>query len=169
MIEQPITAERMNALRQKMKDNIGWTDAELDSLTSKHWAFISRMGKIRHYKMIAEVIQVNDHCELQPMIGDKYTFTGAGMLIPEETTFPGVCLFDGPLDFFDVVPVEGKRQIVDVAAPRVGGVPDEADQHLFAFRRAFPHDFPQSIPAEVDQGIVAPEKALGRVRAEVAE
>ena len=93
MTEQPIPTERITALREKMKENVGWTDEELDGLTSKHWTFINRIGKTRPYKMIAEVVQVNDHCELKPKTGDKYVFTGAGMLIPEESTYPGICLW----------------------------------------------------------------------------
>ena len=93
MAEQPIPAERIQTLRTKMKENVGWTDDELDSLMPKHWSFISKMSKIRCYKMIAAVIQVNDHCELKPKIGDKYVFDSGCMLSQEESTFPGVCLW----------------------------------------------------------------------------
>lgn len=93
MTEQVIPLERIAVLREKMKENVGWTDEELDNLTSKHWLFISRMGKTRRYKMIAEVVQVNDHCELLPKTGDRYVFDGVCMLNLKESTFPGVCLW----------------------------------------------------------------------------
>ncbi|MDY6967310.1 MAG: hypothetical protein SVR08_01460 [Spirochaetota bacterium] len=88
-----IPEERIVKLRKKMKDNIGWTDDELDQLSTDQWSFINRMNKFRKYKMIAEVTQVNDHCELLPKIGDKYVFYGACMLNVEESTFPGVCMW----------------------------------------------------------------------------
>jgi uncharacterized repeat protein (TIGR04076 family) len=75
-----------------MKERVGWTDEELDSLSPKQWMFVNSERKLMHYKMIAEVVRINDHCELQPKIGDKYVFNGAGMLIPEESTFPAICL-----------------------------------------------------------------------------
>ena len=70
MAHKTIPEERIYKLRQKMKGNVGWTDEELDRLTRKHWSFVDRMHKFRSYKMIAEVVQVNDHCELMPKIGD---------------------------------------------------------------------------------------------------
>lgn len=93
MGDERIPGERICILREKMKKNVGWTDDELDSLNSQHWSFINRMHKFRNYRMIAEVVQVNDHCELLPKIGDKYVFYGACMLNVEESTFPGVCLW----------------------------------------------------------------------------
>ena len=93
MAHKTIPEERIYKLRQKMKGNVGWTDEELDRLTRKHWSFVDRMHKFRSYKMIAEVVQVNDHCELMPKIGDRYVFYGACMLSVEESTFPGICLW----------------------------------------------------------------------------
>jgi len=93
MNNQVISEERQNILREKMKKNVGWTDQELDSLTPKHWIFANNLNKLRGYKMIAEVVQINDHCELLPKIGDKYVFDGVCMLNVEESTFPGVCLW----------------------------------------------------------------------------
>lgn len=93
MVDEVIPSERICSLREKMKRNIGWTDKELDRLTPKQWSFIDRMHKFRSYKMIAEVVQINDRCELKPKIGDKYVFYGACMLSLEESTFPGVCLW----------------------------------------------------------------------------
>ena len=93
MVQQVILRERMESLRRKMKENAGWTDEELDGLSLKQWMLVDREHRFRRYKMIAEVIQINDHCELQPKIGDRYVFAGSGLLIPEESTFPGVCLW----------------------------------------------------------------------------
>lgn len=93
MALKKISEERMASLRQKMKERVGWKDAELDRISEKNWVMLDGAHKFRHYKMMAEVVQVNDHCELQPKIGDKYVFTAAGLLIPEETTFPAVCLW----------------------------------------------------------------------------
>ena len=93
MTEKRISEERLCLLREKMKKNVGWTDNELDGLSPRQWSFVDRMHKFRNYRMIAEVIQINDHCELLPKIGDKYVFYGACMLNIEESTFPGVCMW----------------------------------------------------------------------------
>ena len=93
MKHQSIPQERINSLRQKMKENVGWTDNELDILTQKNWIMIDREHEFRHYKMIAEVVKINGHCELSPKIGDKFVFANGGMLQIEESTFPGVCLW----------------------------------------------------------------------------
>ena len=93
IMQQPIPASRIHSLRQKMKENGGWTDEELDSLTPKQWMFLDGQHKFRHYKVIAEVARINDHCNLQPKIGDKYVFNGGAILVPEESTFPGICIW----------------------------------------------------------------------------
>ena len=92
MVQQIIPETRINSLRRKLKENAGWTEEELDSLSPKQWVFLDREHKLRHYKIIAEVIRVEDHCELRPKIGDKFVFTGAGMLVTEESTFPAICI-----------------------------------------------------------------------------
>lgn len=91
MEKQIVSSDRIEHLRKKMMENIGWTEEELDSLSPKQWSFIDKEHKLRHYKVVAEVVRVIDHCELKPKIGDKLVFAGAGMLIPEETTFPAIC------------------------------------------------------------------------------
>lgn len=93
MKREIVPEERIATLREKMKQKVDWTDDELGRLTSDHWSFLNNMHKLRRYKMIAEVIEVTDHCELQPKIGDKYVFTASGILIQEESTFPAVCLW----------------------------------------------------------------------------
>jgi uncharacterized repeat protein (TIGR04076 family) len=91
--ERTVPEDRIDKLRRKLKEKGNWIDEELDRLSPKQWVFLDREHKLRHYKIVAEVVRVIDHCELQPKIGDKFTFAGGGMLIPEETTFPGVCLW----------------------------------------------------------------------------
>ena len=93
MTQETITKDRIDDLRRKLKERVGWTDDELNRLSLKHWRFLDRQHKLRHYKLIAEVVRMIDHCELQPKIGDKFVFNGEGILIPEETTFPRVCLW----------------------------------------------------------------------------
>ncbi|MDY7019501.1 MAG: hypothetical protein SU899_05465 [Chloroflexota bacterium] len=91
MTQHIIPKERIENLRGKMKERVGWTDEELDILSPKDWAFVDRIHKLRHYKMVAEVVQINGHCDLLPKVGDKYVFDAGGILIPEETTFPRIC------------------------------------------------------------------------------
>ena len=91
MAQPIIPAGRINSLRRKMKENIGWTDEELDSLSPKQWLLLDRVHKLRRYKIIAEVVRVIDHCELKPKIGDRFVFANGGILVPEESTFPAIC------------------------------------------------------------------------------
>ena len=93
MTQYVISNERIANLRKKMKEKGGWMDEELDMLSSKEWSFVDRRHKLGHYEIVAEVVQINGHCALQPQLGDKFVFTAGGMLIPEETTFPRVCAF----------------------------------------------------------------------------
>ncbi len=93
MTQETVSQERIADLRRKLSKGGGWTDEELNMLSPEQWGFLDKEHRFRHYKIIAEVIRVVDHCELQPKIGDKFVFNGAGMLIPEETTFPGICLW----------------------------------------------------------------------------
>jgi uncharacterized repeat protein (TIGR04076 family) len=93
MTQQTVPQERIEHLRKRMKEKVGWTDEELDALAAKQWSFVDRFYKLRHYKIIAEVVRVIDHCELNPKIGDKFVMTAGGTLIPEETTFPTICIW----------------------------------------------------------------------------
>ena len=93
MTQEVIAKERVADLRKKLRERGGWTDEELARLSPKQWSFLDRQHKLRHYKIIAEVVRIIDHCELQPKIGDKFAFNGEGILIPEETTFAKVCLW----------------------------------------------------------------------------
>jgi len=93
VVQEVVSKERVDDLRGKLKERGNWTDEELDRLSPKQWSFLDREHKLRHYKIIAEVVRLVEHCELQPKIGDKFVFNAGGVLIPEETTFPGVCLW----------------------------------------------------------------------------
>jgi len=86
-------SERIRDLRKKMRGRGNWTDEELDMLSPKDWSFADRMHKLRHYKTVAEVVRIKGHCDLHPKVGDKFVFAAGDILIPEETTFPGVCIW----------------------------------------------------------------------------
>jgi len=90
MPDTPISAERLQYLRRRMRDKLGWTDAELDQLGPRQWRRIDVTSKIERYKVVAEVVWAH-HCELSPKPGDKYVSRG-GMLLPAESTFPGICV-----------------------------------------------------------------------------
>ena len=90
MKDKPIARERLEYLRRRMKEKLGWTEEELDGLSPEQWRRIDVTGRIEKNKVIAEVVW-SHHCELQAKPGDKLVTRG-GMLIPEETTFPGICV-----------------------------------------------------------------------------
>ncbi len=93
MVMKIISEDRINSLKQKMKKNSGWTDEELARLVPKQWSFVDSMHKLNRYKTIAEIVQINDHCDLKPKIGDKYVFNFGTMLNMEESTINGVCMW----------------------------------------------------------------------------
>jgi hypothetical protein len=69
----------------------GWTDDDIDKLTATQRNFILNLDKMHQYKLIAQVTEVNG-CARRPKIGDKFVFSATGILLPEETTFPGICV-----------------------------------------------------------------------------
>jgi len=78
--------------RKWLKEKFGgWTDDDIDNLTATQRNFLLNLDKMHRYKLIAEVVEAKG-CARGPKIGDKYVFTATGTLIPEETTFPGVCV-----------------------------------------------------------------------------
>ena len=77
---------------QLHKDRQGYTDEQLKNLTPTQRRIMNSAHKFSHYNMIAECIWARN-CVYQPKIGDKYVFRANGRLIPEESTFPGICLW----------------------------------------------------------------------------
>jgi uncharacterized repeat protein (TIGR04076 family) len=92
MTRQAFSAERKENLRERMKKERGWTDRELDNLSPKQWERLDRTGRLVNYKMIAEVVQ-ESHCAFKPKKGDKFVFHAGIILVPEESTFPTMCLW----------------------------------------------------------------------------
>ncbi|MFC1923769.1 hypothetical protein ACFLXA_00135 [Chloroflexota bacterium] len=92
MAQQAPSADRKAYLRKRMKEEHGWTDEELDSLSLKQWRRLDLQPGFRDYWLIAEVVQAK-HCGLDPKPGDKFVFASACILLPEESTFPAMCLW----------------------------------------------------------------------------
>lgn len=88
-----VEASRIETLKAKMKKHGGWRDEEMDRLTMAQWNLLDRQHKLGHYNIIAEVDQINDHCDCKPKIGEKFVFRAGAILVPEKSTFPGVCLW----------------------------------------------------------------------------
>lgn len=93
MSERIVEPGRIESLKSKMKKYSGWAEEEMENLTMAQWSLLDRQHKLKHYDIIAQVDQINDHCDCKPKIGDKYVFRGGGILIPEKSTFPIVCLW----------------------------------------------------------------------------
>lgn len=92
MTEQIVTAERMEHIRKRMKAERGWTDADLDNISEKQWYRLDRTGRLVNYKLIAEVVE-SKYCAFKPKKGDKFVFQAGIILLPEESTFPTMCLW----------------------------------------------------------------------------
>ena len=74
------------------KERQGYTDEQLENLTPTQRRIMNSAHKFSQYNMIAECIWARN-CAYQPKAGDKYVFRSNGRLIPEESTFPGICLW----------------------------------------------------------------------------
>ncbi len=70
----------------------GYRDEQLENLTLTQRRIINAGLKFRQYNMVAECVWARN-CAHQPKPGDKYVFTSAGKFLPQETTFPAVCLW----------------------------------------------------------------------------
>lgn len=92
MTQQLLSVDRIEYLRKRMKEDYGWIDKELDSLSLKQWKRLDRSGRLRDYRLIAEVVE-EKHCGLKPKKDDKFVFAMGCFLLPEEATFPAMCLW----------------------------------------------------------------------------
>jgi uncharacterized repeat protein (TIGR04076 family) len=74
------------------KERQGFTDEQLKNLTPTQRRIMNAAHKFQHYNMIAEVVWAR-HCAYRPEKGHKFVFRANGRLVPEESTFPGICLW----------------------------------------------------------------------------
>ena len=72
-------------------DTFGYSAEQVEGLSAKQIAIIKGSSARRAYKMIMEVVAV-DNCAYKPKLGDRYVTTGSGKLLPEECSFP-ICLW----------------------------------------------------------------------------
>lgn len=80
------------ALIEKMKKIWGWTDEQINGLSSKHQRLIEKGDEFRKCRLVAEVLEAKN-CIAGLKKGDKYIFHGSGFLLPEESTCPRICLW----------------------------------------------------------------------------
>ncbi len=80
------------ALIEKMKKIWGWTDEQINGLSSKHQRLIKKGDEFRKWRLVAEVLEAKN-CIAGLKKGDKYIFHGSGFLLPEESTCPRICLW----------------------------------------------------------------------------
>jgi len=86
------------------KQNQGYTDEQLKNLTLTQRRFMNAAPKFFEYRVIAECVWARN-CGLRPQPGSKFVFNAAGMLLPEESTFPEMCIWALAefLPFFHIV------------------------------------------------------------------
>ena len=72
---------------QSMIDMLEYTEEDIKSLTKKQREVLCAGEDMFNYKMIAEVVTAS-HCGYKPKIGDRWVFSPAGIIIPEECTWP---------------------------------------------------------------------------------
>jgi len=74
------------------KEKQGYTDEQLKNLTLTQTRIMNAAVKFQQYNMIAECVWARS-CAYRPKEGDKFVFRANGRLVPEESTFPGMCLW----------------------------------------------------------------------------
>ena len=75
-----------------LKDKFGWSDQQLKLLTPMHWKIIDAFPRREGYRVVAEVLQTTG-CVLQPRVGHRIVFSPGGVVLPQESTFPQLCLW----------------------------------------------------------------------------
>lgn len=79
--------------RKFAKKRLGISGEQVDNLTDVQWNIL-RAGWLRHhYRMVAEVINVQDCCSEENKVGQKYVFSVSGRFLPEESTATHFCLW----------------------------------------------------------------------------
>jgi len=77
---------------QLHKARQGYTDEQLKNLTLTQRRIMNSATRFNQYNMVAECVWTRN-CAYRPKEGDKFVFRANGRLIPEESTFPGLCLW----------------------------------------------------------------------------
>lgn len=81
-----------------------YTDDQLKDLTLTQRRIMNAAPNFWQHKLIAECVWARN-CAANPKKGDKFVFMAGGVLIPEESTFPGLCVWAIArfLPFFHIV------------------------------------------------------------------
>ena len=76
---------------QSQLDMLKYTEEEVKNLTRKQRELLCVGEDLFGYKMYAEVVKAT-HCGYLPKIGDRYVFSPAGVILPQECTWP-ICVW----------------------------------------------------------------------------
>lgn len=77
--------------KQAAMQAFGYSAEQMDKLSEKQVAIIKGSPRRRAYKVIMEVVDVQN-CGCKPKIGDRYVTNGSGMILADECTFT-LCLW----------------------------------------------------------------------------
>lgn len=73
------------------KERMGYTDEELKNTTPNQRMIMNAAVNFQKYNIIAECVWARG-CYWQPKPGDKFVIRAGGRLVPEESTFPTMCI-----------------------------------------------------------------------------
>lgn len=77
---------------EKAKNIWGWTDQQVDKLSTKQMRLVEKGDEFRKWRLVAEVLEARN-CIAGLKRADKYVFHGSGFLLPDESTCPKICLW----------------------------------------------------------------------------
>lgn len=92
MVRKDTGEEISQEIVQVLKERFDYTEEQIKNLSPTQWTWIDTIDKKKQYRIIMEVVRAKN-CACKPKKGDRFVFAANGMLLPQESTFPVMCLW----------------------------------------------------------------------------
>lgn len=74
------------------RQRYGFSDEQIRQLSPTQWRHIKAHPRREQYRIVAEVVKA-ENCAHKPKVGDKFVLRAGGTVVPQETTFPALCVW----------------------------------------------------------------------------
>ncbi len=88
MVKTKVSSEMVEFL----KTRYGFTDEQIQNLSPTQWRHVNAHNVRENCRIIAEVVW-EKNCAIKPKKGDKFVLNAGGILLPQESTIPIMCLW----------------------------------------------------------------------------
>ena len=92
MVRKETGEEISQEMVQVLKERFDYTEEQIRNLSPTQWTWMDTVERKKQYRIIMEVLWA-ENCACKPEKGDRFVFTGNGMLLPEESSFPVMCMW----------------------------------------------------------------------------